>query len=70
MMKFEVIGVNEYSSTDFNKFTPCYTSWLSEQLCYYVNSVIKIEACCSQNSGEATNPWECHSCSHISRTAI
>lgn len=55
-MKFGVIGVNECSSTDFNKFTPCYTSWLSEQLCYYVNSVIKIEACCSQMSGEAINP--------------
>lgn len=34
MMKFGIIGVNWYSSTEFTKLTPHYTSWLSEQLCY------------------------------------
>jgi len=34
MMKFGVIGVNEYSSSDFTELLPHYTSWLSEQLCF------------------------------------
>lgn len=34
MMKFGITGVNWYSSTEFTKLTPHYTSWPSEQPCY------------------------------------